>query len=214
MLNVSQWRRMPFVFRVLVLAALLLGVSATAARAYDCRGSFFGCGHKGKTLRKQLVRQCQGVCRTYYDRCTTAFNKGRMRTRCWKDMVATCLTAGGTCAYSCDDAHPCSTGKQCVDGQCILDPPDRCGGCVSGYVSLPCQAVGSIPFHCIAQFQNALNTVINQWLAATAGLPDCTRGATTYSPYDGSSFTVTFSVTCSSPAGSVSETINITVQHS
>ena len=52
--------------------------------------------------------------------------------------------------------------------------------------------------------------MINQWLAATAGLPDCTRGATTYSPYDGSSFTVTFSVTCSSPAGSVSETVNIT----
>ena len=86
--------------------------------------------------------------------------------------------------------------------------------CVSGYVSLPCQAVGSIPFHGVAQFQSALNTVINQWLAATAGLPDCTRGATTYSPYDGSSFTVTFSVTCSSPAGSVSETVNITVQHS
>jgi len=334
MLNSSQWRRMPFVFRVLVLAALLLGVSATAARAYDCRGSFFGCGHKGKTLHKQLVRQCQGVCRTYYDRCTTAFNKGRIRTRCWKDMVATCLTAGGTCTYTCDDANPCPTGKQCVDGQCILDPPDRCGGgvcpadypncgpdgrcwtkpcadlcgagccgggfpicggdglchppdacgagtcpvgyphcgtdgrcwtkacdnlcgadnccggdhpicksdglcypdnptgggggvptnlppgnytvsmCVSGYVSLPCQAVGSIPFQGVAQFQNALNTVINQWLAATAGLPDCTRGATTYSPYDGSSFTVTFSVTCSSPAGSVSETVNITVQHS
>src|SRR2546426_2186809 len=128
MLNPSQGRRIPIVFRVLVLAVLLLGASATAARAFDCRGSFFGCGHKGQTLHKQLVRQCQGVCRTYYDRCTTAFNKGRMRTRCWKDMVATCLTAGGTCAYSCDDAHPCSTGKQCVDGQCILDPPDRCGG--------------------------------------------------------------------------------------
>ena len=128
MLNVSQWRRMPFVFRVLVLAALLLRVSATAARAYDCRGSFFGCSHKGQKLHKQLVRQCQGVCRTYYDRCTTAFNKGRIRTRCWKDMVATCLTAGGTCSYTCDDANPCPTGKQCVDGQCILDPPDRCGG--------------------------------------------------------------------------------------
>jgi len=128
MLNVSQWRRMPFVFRVLVLAALLLRVSATAARAYDCRGSFFGCSHKGQKLHKQLVRQCQGVCRTYYDRCTTAFSKGRIRTRCWKDMVATCLTAGGTCSYTCDDANPCPTGKQCVDGQCILDPPDRCGG--------------------------------------------------------------------------------------
>ena len=85
--------------------------------------------------------------------------------------------------------------------------------CVSGYVSLPCQVAGTIPFQGVSQFQNALDSVINQWLAATAGLPDCTRGATTYSPYDGSSFTVTFSVTCSSPSGSVSETVNITVQH-
>ena len=84
--------------------------------------------------------------------------------------------------------------------------------CVSGYVSLPCQVAGTIPFQGVSQFQSALDSVINQWLAATAGLPDCTRSAATYSAFDGSSFTVTFSVTCSSEGTSVSETVNITVR--
>ena len=255
-----------------------------------------------------------------------------MRSRCFRDLMATCLTAGGTCTYTCDDANPCPTGKQCVGGQCILDPPDRCDGgvcpagyphcgpdgrcwtqpcaevcgssccggsfpvcggdglchpgdqcgagmcpvayphcgpdgncwklrcdslcgadnccggdypicesdglchpdsptdggngvptnlppgnytvtmCVSGYVSLPCQVAGTIPFQGVSQFQNALDSVINQWLAATAGLPDCTWSAATYSAFDGSSFTVTFSVTCTSEGASVSETVNITVR--
>jgi len=281
-----------------------------------------------------MTRQCQAVCRTFRDRCTTNFNKGKLRSRCFHDLVATCLTAGGTCTHTCDAANPCPTGKQCVSGQCILDPPDRCGKgvcpadyphcgpdrrcwtqpcaevcgdsccggsfpvcggdglchapdscggstcpldyphcgtdgrcwtgacetlcgtdnccggdhpvcksdglcypssdgdgdggglppnlppgnyavtmCISGYVSIPCQGVGTIPFEGRAQFANALNSVINQWLAATAGMPDCTRGATSYSAFDGSSFTVSFSVTCSSPSGSVSETVNITVHH-
>jgi hypothetical protein len=339
MVNEPQLRPMPTLSRALVLAAvLLLGGSATVSRAYDCKGSFLGCGHKGQPHRKQqMVRHCQAMCRTYRDRCRTAFTNGKMRTRCFRDQIATCVTAGGTCEHPCDAANPCPGGKQCVAGQCILDPPDRCGGgvcptdyphcgpdgrcwtqpcadlcgssccggnfpvcgsdalchpadrcgdrtcpadyphcgpdgncwsktcdnlcstnnccggaypvcesdglchstgpdggggsggagiptnlppgnytvtmCVSGYVSLPCQVAGTIPFQSRTQFQNALNSVITQWLAATAGMPDCTRGATTYSPFDGSSFTVTFAVTCSSPSGSVSETLNITVHH-
>ncbi|TMA34436.1 MAG: hypothetical protein E6J79_16620 [Deltaproteobacteria bacterium] len=322
---------MPILLRVLLLAMILLGPSATAVQAYDCHASFLGCGPGGRPHPKQLVRQCRGVCRTFRDRCHTAFNNGKMRTRCYRDLIATCLTAGGTCASACDAANPCPAGKQCVQGQCILHPPDRCQGavcpagypncgpdgrcwtqpcaelcgssccggshpvcgsdslchppdscgdrtcpvdyphcgpdgkcwngpcanvcgtdnccggdhpvcksdglcyrdptsdggsgvpanlppgnytvtmCVSGYVSLPCQPVGTIPFEGRTQFQTALNTAINQWLAATAGIPDCTRGATTYSAFDGSSFTVTFAVTCTSPAGSVSETVHITV---
>jgi hypothetical protein len=324
-------RPFPVRWRVVVLALLLLGAAAPSADAYDCRSSFLGCGSGGRSHRRQLVRQCQAVCRTFRDRCTTTFSKGRLRTRCFKHLVASCLTSGGTCTHACDAANPCPRGKQCVQGQCILDPPDRCGGgvcpadyphcgpdgrcwterctdlcgatccggnfpvcgsderchppdrcgdgtcpldyphcgpdgrcwtrgcdtlcgtdnccggdhpvcksdglcypsasddgggmptnlppgsytvtiCVSGYVSLPCQVVGTIPFEGVTQFRNALDAVIGQWLAATAGLPDCSRSATTYSPFDGSSFTVRFSVTCSSPAGSVSETVNITVR--
>jgi hypothetical protein len=323
--------RLAILFRTLLLTSLFLGVSPTPGRAFDCHASFLGCGPNGKAHPKTLVRHCQGLCRSYRDRCRTAFHNGRIRTRCYRDLIATCLSAGGTCAAACDANNPCPTGKQCVAGQCILSPPDRCRGalcpagypncgpdgrcwtqpcaelcgssccggshpvcgsdelchtpdtcgdhtcpdgyphcgpdgrcwdgacenlcgdnnccggdhpvcksdglcypapsgdggsgvptnlppgnytvtmCVSGYVSLPCQAVGTIPYQGRTQFQNALNGAINQWLAATAGLPDCSRGATTYSAFDGSRFTVSFGVTCSSPAGSVSETVNITV---
>jgi hypothetical protein len=331
MLTESCSHRLPALSRVLVLTGLLIGMAA-AANAYDCRTSFMGCGPDGRPYRKQLVRQCRAVCRAFHDRCTTAFNKGRLRTRCRRDLIATCLPAGGSCSHPCDAANPCPTGKQCIGGQCILDPPDRCGSgvcptdyphcgpdrrcwtqpcaelcgssccggnfpvcgsdalchppdgcgdrtcpvdyphcgpdgncwtracdnlcgtdnccggdhpvcksdglcypgepsdgggippnlppgnytvtiCISGYVTIPCQAAGSIPYESRAQFQNALNGVINQWLAATAGVPDCSRGAATYSGFDGSSFTVRFSVTCSSPSGSVSQTVDITVRH-
>jgi hypothetical protein len=325
-----QPRRTRILFRASLLAVLVLAASATAGDAYDCRSSFFGCGPGAKAQRKQLIRQCKAVCRTLRARCTTAFNKGKLRTRCFRDLVSSCLTTGGTCTHGCDATTPCPTGKQCVAGQCILDPPDRCGKgicpadyphcgpdrrcwtqpcaelcgtsccggsypvcggdglchgpdtcsggtcpveyphcgpdgrcwtgaceslcgtdnccggdypvcegdgrchrapedgggvptnlppgnytvtiCISGYVSLPCQAVGTIPFQSVSQFQSALNSVINQWLAATAGTPDCTRGATTYSAFNGSSFTVSFSATCSSPSGSVTETVTITVR--
>ncbi len=315
---------------MLVAVAFSLAVSAVPGAAYDCRSSFLGCGHKKPPQYKQLVRQCKGVCRTFQDRCTTTFNKGKLRKRCFRSLVGTCILAGGSCTVVCDAANPCPSDKQCVDGQCIMDPPDRCGRgvcpagyphcgpdgrcwtlpcaelcgtsccggtfpvcggdsachgpdpcggatcpldyphcgtdgrcwtfacetlcgtdnccggaypvchddggcypdgsddggdlptnlppgdysvtmCVSGYVSVPCRVVGTIPFQSRTQFQNALQSAINQWLAATAGLPDCTRGATTYSPFDGSSFTISFTVTCSSSGATVSETVNITV---
>ena len=176
-----------------------------------CGGSFPICGGDGLCHPPDACGD--GTCPADYPHCGTD-------GRCWSRACDNLCGADNCCGGD----HPICKS----DGLCYPDGPTGGGGgvptdlppgnytvsmCVSGYVSLPCQVVGSIPFHGVALFQTALNTVINQWLAATAGLPDCTRGATTYSPYDGSSFTVTFSVTCSSPSGSVSETVNITVQH-
>src|SRR5262249_24093891 len=158
--------------------------------------------------------QCgAGTCPADYPHCG-------VDGRCW---TLRCENLCGT-DNCCGGDHPICKS----DGLCYPEPTGGGNGvptnlppgnytvtvCASGYVSQPCQGAGTIRFEGVSQFQAALNNVINQWLAATAGIPDCTRGATTYSPFDGSSFTVTFSVTCSSGGVSVSETVTITVSRS
>jgi len=81
--------------------------------------------------------------------------------------------------------------------------------CISGTITLPCQSAGTIPFQGLAQLQAAITSALDQWLAATAGTPDCTRGATTYSGFDGTQFTATATATC----GEASSTMTITIRH-
>src|SRR5215831_6821430 len=81
--------------------------------------------------------------------------------------------------------------------------------CISGTISLPCQSAGAIPFQGIAQLEAAITSALDQWLAATAGTPDCTRGATTSSGFDGVRFTATATATC----GDASSTVTITIRH-
>ena len=81
--------------------------------------------------------------------------------------------------------------------------------CISGSITLPCQDAGTIPLQGLAQFKAAITSALDQWLAATAGTPDCSRGAATYSGFDGSEFTATATATC----GEASATLRITVRH-
>ena len=67
----------------------------------------------------------------------------------------------------------------------------------------------AIPFQGLAQFKNAITSALDQWLAATAGTPDCSVGAATYSGFDGSEFSATASATC----GDATETLTLTVRH-
>jgi hypothetical protein len=74
---------------------------------------------------------------------------------------------------------------------------------------LPCQSAGTIPFQGRAQLEAAITSALDQWLAATAGSSDCTRGATTYSAFDGARFTATATATC----GDASSTMTISIRH-
>jgi hypothetical protein len=161
------------------------------------------------------VDRCPGGCPSEFPNCGPD-------GRCWTLP----------CANLCGNDNCCGADFPVCgdDGLCHSSPGGGGGGsgsggfpanlppgnysvslCISGYVSLPCQSVGTIPLQSVSQFQSALDGAINAWLAATAGLPDCTRGATTYSAFDGSSFTASLSATCTSSSATVSETVSITV---
>lgn len=81
--------------------------------------------------------------------------------------------------------------------------------CISGSGSVPCQNAGTIPFQGLAQFKNAIASALDRWLAATARTPDRSRGAATYSGFNGSEFSATASATC----GDATETLTLTVRH-
>lgn len=172
-------------------------------------------------------KQCvEGQCIFAVDRCAggcpSQFPNCGPDGRCWT-LPCGQLCGGDNC---CGGGYPLCGD----DGLCHRDPDGGSGGssgslpsnlppgnytvsvCISGFVSLPCQTAGTIPFEGASQFQGALNSIINAWLAATAGIPDCTRGATTYSAFDGSEFTVSFSATCTSEGQSVTESVSITVR--
>lgn len=169
----------------------------------------------GQCILKAPDRCGTGVCPANFPNCGPD-------GRCWTKPCATLCAGGGCCSPDfpvCGGdglCHPGSTGGGGggAGGVPTNLPPGNYTVtlCVSGAISLPCQPVETIPLTSISQFQAALDTATNQWLAATANLPDCTRGATTYSAFNGSSFTASFTATCSSPAGSVSETMDITVR--
>jgi hypothetical protein len=162
------------------------------------------------------VDRCAGGCPSQFPNCGPD-------GRCWTLP----------CAQLCGNDNCCGAGYPVCgdDGLCHRDPNGgngpTSGGipanlppgnytvslCVSGYVSLPCQDVGTIPFEGASQFQSTLDSVISTWLAAaTAGLPDCSRSATTYSAFDGSEFTASFSATCTADSVSVTESVSITVR--
>jgi hypothetical protein len=145
------------------------------------------------------------------------------------DAAGTCVCGGCTDDADCNARFSCGGGQPEVcrpNGTCFCPPVSGGGGgggggfptnlppgnyaltiCISGTASIPCQSLGVLPFAGAAAFKTALLDAIDQWLAATAG-SDCTRGAATYSAFDGSSFTVTIGATC----GSASETIQITAR--
>jgi hypothetical protein len=141
------------------------------------------------------------------------------------DASGSCVCANCSDTGQCNEMFSCSGGQAevCRKGTCVCPPIPAGGGdgfptdlppgnysltiCISGTVSLPCQTAGTIPFQGIAQFKAAILGAINQWLAATAG-SDCSRGATTYSGFDGTSFSVTITATC----GTASETLRLTLR--
>jgi len=81
--------------------------------------------------------------------------------------------------------------------------------CISGSITLPCQDAGTIPLQGLAQFKAAITSALDQWLAATAGTPDCSRGAATYSGIDGSDFTPAATAT----SGEAYTTVRSGVRH-
>jgi hypothetical protein len=84
--------------------------------------------------------------------------------------------------------------------------------CVSGTVSLPCTPVGSFPVTDLATFEQAVQAVINQFLASR-GAQGCSLGAGQASAAGGG-VNVTFGATCTDPSSNttVSETIVIEVR--
>ena len=109
---------------VVLLVAVLAGTGHAGRRGPLCNGSFLGC-----RTRVQKVRFCRGACRTFRSVCTTTFRQSGLRRRCVTAQVAACLGAGGTCASgACGVGRSCPAAQVCLQGVCIVKPPDRCGG--------------------------------------------------------------------------------------
>lgn len=117
----SRRRALPWL--VLLFPGVLGAAGATSVHADPCAGSFLGC-----RTRRQQVRFCHLACRSYTTICTSAFRRGGLRTGCRKDLVSSCIGQGGTCDRACGPTTPCPVNHQCFDGQCVITPPDRCGG--------------------------------------------------------------------------------------
>ena len=73
----------------------------------------------------------------------------------------------------------------------------------SGYVSIPETSLGTFTNTDAQTFANTLRDAVRQ-AAAAYDVPGCSS-STRYSPFDGESFTITFRVTCSNVAVTVSE---------
>jgi hypothetical protein len=173
-----------------------------------CGGDYPNCGPDGRCWTKP----CESLCGTSC--CGGKFPNCGPDDRCWSKPCET--LCGKTCcggATPVCDAGTCQAGSGGGGGDGFPTnlPPGTYSLviCISGTVSLPCQGIGSIPFQSLAQFEAAIGAAFDQWLAATAGTPDCSRGAATYSAFDGSQFTATATATC----GEATETLKLTVRH-
>jgi hypothetical protein len=183
----------------------------TACGGGCCGGDYPYCGPDLQCWTKP----CEAVCGTTC--CGGRYPSCGPDGHCWSKPCET--LCGTTCCGG--DAPVCDAG-QCRagsgggggggsgDGFPTNLPPGTYAVviCISGTVSLPCQSAGSIPFQGADQFKAAITSAFDQWLAATAGT-DCSRGATTYSAFDGTAFTATATATC----GEASETLRITLRH-
>ena len=171
-----------------------------------CGGDFPNCGPDLQCWTKPCESLCGDTC------CGGRYPNCGADLRCWTKPCET--LCGDTCcggdAPLCD-AGTCRPGSPGGDGFPTNLPPGNYALiiCISGSVTLPCQDAGTIPFQGLAQFKAAITSALDQWLAATAGTPDCSRGAATYSGFDGSEFTTTATATC----GEASATLTITVRH-
>ena len=178
----------------------------TACGSNCCGGDYPYCGTDGRCWTKPCTNVCgDGCCGGRYPNCGPDGN-------CWtKPCDSLC---GDTC---CGGAYPV-----CDDGVCRPGDSSSGGGggfptnlppgnygltvCVSGVVNF-CQSAGVIPLVGLSEFETAIRSALDQWIASTAG-SGCARGATTFSAFDGSSFTATASATC----GEYTESVQITVR--
>ena len=177
---------------------------ATACGTGCCGGDYPSCGPDLQCWTKPCENLCgDSCCGGHYSNCGPD-------QRCWTKPCDT--LCGDTCcggdAPLCDGGT-CRSGTSGGDGFPTNLPPGTYELiiCISGTITLPCQSAGTIPFQGLAQFREAITSAFDQWLAATAGTPDCTRGATTYSGFNGSAFTATATATC----GDATQTLTITV---
>ena len=178
----------------------------TACGGGCCGGDYPNCGVDLRCWTKPCATVCGDTC------CGGRYPNCGPDGRCWTRPCET--VCGDTC---CGGDVPLCDGGTCRpgtpgggDGFPTNLPPGTYALtiCITGSVSIPCQSVGSIPFEGVGQLKAAITTALDQWLAATAG-SDCSRGATTYSGYNGSEFTATATATC----GDATETVTITLRH-
>jgi hypothetical protein len=178
----------------------------TACGSGCCGGDYPYCGPDLQCWTKPCESVCGDSC------CGGRYPNCGPDQHCWTKPCET--ICGDTC---CGGGTPMCDGGTCRPGPSGGDgfPTNLPPGnyelviCISGSVSLPCQDAGTIPFQGLAQFKGAITSALDQWLVATAGTPDCSRGAATYSGFDGSEFSATASATC----GDATETLTLTVRH-
>jgi len=178
----------------------------TACGTGCCGGDYPNCGPDLQCWTKPCETVCGDTC------CGGRYDNCGPDGRCWTNPCET--LCGATC---CGGDAPACDGGTCHPGQSggggfpTNLPPGNYGLsiCISGTVSIPCQDGGTIPFQSLGQFETAITTALDQWLAATAGTADCSRGAATYSGFDGSEFTATATATW----GDATDTLTITVRH-
>ena len=171
-----------------------------------CGGDYPHCGPDLRCWTKPCESVCGDTC------CGGRYPHCGPDLRCWTKPCET--PCGTTCCGgdtpACDDGI-CRPGAHGGDGFPTNLPPGDYGLtiCISGTITIPCQDAGTIPFLGLSQFKAAITAAFDQWLAAAAGTPDCTLGATTYSGFDGTAFSATATATC----GDATQTLRITVHH-
>ena len=178
----------------------------TACGTGCCGGDYPNCGADLRCWTKPCESLCGDTC------CGGAYPDCGPDLRCWSRPCE--VLCGDTCCGGDSpvcDGGTCRPGPSGGDGFPTNLPPGTYDLtiCISGTVTVPCQGAGAIPFEGLAQFEAAIASALDQWLVATAGTPDCSRGATTYSGFDGSAFTAAATATC----GEATETLTITVRH-
>ena len=171
-----------------------------------CGGDYPHCGPDLRCWTNPCETVCGETC------CSGRYPNCGPNLRCWSGPCET--LCGDTC---CGGDRPLCDGGTCRPGTpgsdgfpSNLPPGDYALSiCISGTVTVPCQSAGMIPFQGLASFKAAIAAAFEQFLVATAGTADCSRGATTYSGFDGAAFTAAATATC----GQATETLTITVRH-